>query len=82
MVGSSVNLLCLHAYKEVVHWKPNGFMISFDKAGKSFVQELAKFYLAFVDQSALHSIALMACSVMQSLLLQKPYKQSKAKDHS
>ena len=43
--------------------------------------ELAKFYQVFADQSALHSITLMACSVMQPLLLQKPYKQSKAKDH-
>ena len=70
------------AYKEVVHWRPNVFMIPFGKAGKSFVLELAKLYQAFADQSALHSIALMACSVMQPLLLQKPYKQSKAKDHS
>ena len=57
-------------------------MIPIGKAGKSFVRELAKLYQAFTDQSALHSIALMACSVMQPLLLQRPYKQSKAKDHS
>ena len=70
------------AYEEVVHWRPNLFMIPFGKAGKSFVQELAKLYQAFADQSSLHSIALMACSVMQPVLLQQPYKQSKAKDHS
>ena len=69
----------MSAYEEVVHWRPNVFMIPF---GKAFVRELAKLYQAFADQSALHSIALMACSVMQPLLLQKPYKQSKAKDHS
>ena len=72
----------MSAYEEVVHWRPNVFIIPFGKAGKSFVRELAKLYKAFADQSALHSIALMACSVMQPLLLQKPYKQSKAKDHS
>ena len=54
----------------------------FPLAGKSFVRELAKLYQAYADQSALCSIALMACSVMQPLLLQKPHKQSKAKDHS
>ena len=48
------------AYEEVVHWRPNVFMIPFGKAGKSFVWELAKLYQAFADQSALHSIALMA----------------------
>ena len=57
-------------------------MVPFGKAGKCFVLELARLYQAFVGDSALHSIALMACSVMQPLLLQKPCKQSKAKDHS
>ena len=54
-------------------------MIPYGKAGESFVKELARLYQAYVDHSALHSIALMACSVMQSLILQKPYKYSKAK---
>jgi len=70
------------AYEEVVYWRPNVFMIPFGKAGKSFVWELAKLYQVFADQSALHSIALMAYYVMQPLLLQKPYIQSKSKDHS
>ena len=74
--------LITSAYEEVVHWKHNVFMIPFGKAGKAFVKELAKLYQAFADHSALHSIALMACSVMQPLLLQKPFKNSKAKDHS
>ena len=57
-------------------------LVPFGKAGKCFVLELARLYQAFVGDSALHSIALMACSVMQPLLLQKPCKRSKAKDHS
>ena len=44
------------------------FLIPFGKVGKSFVRELAKLYQAFADQSALYSIALMACSVMQPLV--------------
>ena len=46
------------------------------------MQELARLYRAFAEDSALHSIALMACSVMQPLLLQKPFWNSCAKDHS
>ena len=46
------------------------------------MRELAKLYQAFGDYYALHSIVVMACSVMQRLLLQKPFKHSKAKDHS
>ena len=41
------------------------FLVPFGKAGKSFVLELARLYQAFAGDSALHSIALMACSVMQ-----------------
>ena len=73
-------ILCI--YEEVVHWRSNNFLVPYGRAGKSFVCELARLYQAFVEGSALHSIALMACSVMQPLLLQKPCKQSKAKDHS
>jgi len=57
-------------------------LIPFGKAGKLFVKELARLYQAFADNTALSSIALMACSVIQPLLLQKPHKHSKAKDHS
>ena len=35
------------------------------------MSELTKLYQAFVEDSALRSIAMMACSVMQPLLLQK-----------
>ena len=82
MSGEQFCDFIVSAYEEVVHWRPNVFMIPFGKAGKSFVRDLAKLYQAYVDQSALHSVALMACSMMQPLLLQKPYRQSKAKDHS
>ena len=58
------------------------FLIPYGKVGKHFIKELARLYQAFAEDTALSSIALMACSVFQPLLLQKPYKQSKAKDHS
>ena len=40
-------------YEEVIHWKPNIFLIPFGKAGKLFVQELARLYQAFAEDSAL-----------------------------
>ena len=54
---------------EVVHWRSIIFLVPFGKAGRSFVSELTRLYQAFVDDSALCSIAMMACSVMQPLLL-------------
>jgi len=80
--GEEVWKFLLSAYEEVIHWKPNIFLLPFGKAGKSFVRELVRLYQAFADNSALSSIALLACSVMQPLLLQKPHRHSRARDHS
>ena len=46
------------------------------------MSELTKLYQAFVEDSALRSIIMMACSVMQPLLLQKPSQRSRTRDHS
>ena len=51
------------------------------KAGKSFVTELARLYTAYVLASALESVALKAIVVLPLLLLQKPSKSSKNRDH-
>ena len=56
-------LMC--AYDEVVHWRPNVFFIPFGKAGKLFAKEFARLYQAFAEDTALSSIALMGCSVLQ-----------------
>ena len=78
---SEVCEFLISAYEEVIHWKLNIFLLPFGKAEKSFICELARLYQAFADDTALSSIALIACSVMQPLLLQKPHKHSRAKDH-
>ena len=51
------------------------------KAGKSFVNELAKLYRAYAEGTTLECIALKAASVLPILLLQRPHHDSKAKDH-
>ncbi len=63
--GNVIFFLCLHA----------------GKAGKEFVAEVARLYNAYADASPLECIALKSVSVMQALLLQKPYAKSKSKDH-
>ena len=69
-------------YDEVVHWKPNFFKVPFGRAGKAFVSELASLYRAFATSSAMESIAMKAAIVLPILLLQKPSRKSKAKEHS
>ena len=70
------------AYSEVVHWRKNTFLAPYGNAGKSFVSELSRLYKAYADGSALEAVALKACTVMSILLLQRPFRSSKQKDHS
>ena len=69
------------AYNEVVHWRRNVFQVPSGSSGKTFVAELARLFHAYADCSSLESIAMKAISVMQTLLLQKPSRTSKSRDH-
>ena len=68
-------------YSEVIHWRRNCFTVPHGKAGREFVGELSRLYLAFASASALETIALKAVTVLPILVLQKPHKASKAKEH-
>ena len=69
-------------YSEIVHWRRNVFNVPSGKAGKGFVTELARLIRAYAETSSLEAIALKAVMVMPALLLQKPSRTSRAKDHS
>ena len=68
-------------YSEVVHWRRNCFSVPLGKAGRDFVSELSRLYLAYGSASTLESVALKAAIVFPILLLQKPSKGSKIKNH-
>ena len=70
------------AYQEVVHWRKNSFDVPHGSAGKQFVAELARLFRAVGEGSALESVALKAVFVACVLLLQKPSRTSKPKDHA
>ena len=65
----------------LMHWSRNVFPVPSGKAGKGFVNELAKLYRAYAEGTTLECIALKAASVLPILLLQRPHCDSKAKDH-
>ena len=69
------------AHAEAVHWKLNCFKVPYGDTGKSFVLEMARLFEAFATRSSLESVALKAAVLMPILLLQKPARNSKAKDH-
>ena len=65
----------------MVHWRRNIFKIPSGKQGKAFVQEMASLFLSYAEASTREKIALKAAMVMPALILQKPFKTSKSKDH-
>ena len=69
------------AYEEVVHWRRNLFQVPPGAAGKAFVSELAHLFQAYAHSSSLECIAMKATTVILILLLQKPSRTSKSKDH-
>ena len=60
----------------------NLFLILSGCPGKGFVSELARLLQAIADDgSSLEGIAMMACTILQALLLQNLSRNSKSKDH-
>ena len=76
--GADFSELLDSTYSEVIHWRRNCFSVPTGKVGRDFVSELAR---AFGSASALESVAIKATIVLPILLLQKPSKVSKTKDH-
>ena len=57
------------------------FLVPFGSMGTQFVTELAKLYDGYGSASAMESVALKAAMVLPPLLLQKPHRQSKSREH-
>ena len=57
------------------------FMVPSGGGGKRFIKEITRLINLWSENSPLESIALKAIHIMPALLLQKPNKNSKAKDH-
>ena len=70
------------AYNEVVLWRRNIFPVPYGKAGNTFVSELSRLFRAYAEGSALECIALKAITVASIVLLQKPHRKSKPKEHT
>ena len=67
------------AYDEVVHC--NIFLLPSGNVGKLFIQEMTRLLNASTNGSTIECVSLKAIFVMQMLLLQKPVRNSKMKDH-
>ena len=70
------------AYETIVHWQKILFMIPSGNTGKEFITELSSWLDKFNNDTPFQSIALKVYMTVSSLLLQKPSRKSKAKQHS
>lgn len=68
-------------YEKIVFWRRNLFMLPNGAAGKNFIREITRLLNAWVEKSPLRVITMKAIHIMPALLLQKPSKNSKSKDH-
>ncbi|CAM1325554.1 Uncharacterised protein r2_g3445 [Pycnogonum litorale] len=64
------------AYKEIVKWQQNLFILPRGKCGSDFVKELTKILSSFAEGAAMEKISVKAALVMQALLLQKPHSKA------
>ena len=70
-----------YAYNQIVYWRKNIFVVPIVAAGKKCIDERSRILNLWTNNKSLKIIALKAIHVMPVLLLQKPSKTSKAKDH-
>ena len=68
-------------YEKIVYWKKNIFLLPTGKRGRCFINERTRLIDTWIRGLLLKNIALKAVMIMPCLLLQKPSKYSKAKDH-
>ena len=79
--GSIFQKLINSSYEQVVYWRKNLFMLPSGRSGKSFIREVTRLLNAWVEDSPLGEVSMKAVHVMPALLLQKPSRNSKSKDH-
>ena len=70
------------AYDNVKQWKRNIFKLPSGAAGKAFIRELTNLLNHFNTSSQMEPIALKMVMIFGPLMLQKPFKTSKARDHT
>jgi len=80
--GSEAENGIAEIYGKIVFWKRNLFMLQTGASGKSYIREVTRLLNAWTESSPLKSCAMKAIHVMPALLLQKPSKNSKSKDHT
>ena len=70
------------AYKVITSWRKNIFLPPRGNAGTDFIKELTRLIDLFVNKTRWERLAIPLVHIFMPLMLQKPSKTSKAKDHA
>ena len=70
------------AYNKIVFYRQNLFKLPSGSAGKDYIKEMTRLIRSWSSKSELRDIAWKCVMTMPSLLLQKPSRVSKSKDHT
>ena len=79
--GSEIAAKLGAMYLKVVTWKSNLFKLPSGAQGKAFVGEISRLIDMWTNKTDLESISFVALNVFAPIMLQKPSKSSKNKDH-
>ena len=69
-------------YDSIVRWKKNFFLLPRGNSGKHFIVELTRLINLYNNDTLLKAISLKSVMIFLPLMLQKPSKNSKARDHA
>ncbi len=69
-------------YSEIVTWRKNMFLVPRGKPGMDFVKELTRLIHLFVDSTKWERLAFSLVHIFLPIMLQKPSRKSKARDHA
>ena len=81
MKGSVIVDAVDKVFLSVSKWRQNLFMLPSGKVGEEFIEQLDKCIEYFNNGSAFEPIALTMAAIIWHLLLQKPSRNSKTRDH-
>ena len=68
-------------YNKIFFWRKNLFVLSSGACGKRYIKEITRLLSEWVSDSPLKDISCKAIMIMSNLLLPKPSKISKSKEH-
>ena len=79
---AAIRTALIDAHKIITTWKNNVFILPRNSIGKDVIKEMTRLLKLFNNKTPLESIAIYKLVVFLPLMLQKPHKESKNREHN